>query len=374
MAFWDKWRKQPKEEEQGAAADAPEQEAAEVAGQTAPAEAAEVAGSASGGEIPEGEEAAGGEPLEPALAGETGEAEPKEEKKKPSLWQRLKKFYMGDIFGSSITEADEEFFEELEERLILADVGASTAMQAVEKLRKRMNQEGISGQEAIQVTLRQILAECLTMEHQDLDLSTRPSVILVIGVNGVGKTTSIGKLAARLKGEGKRVLLCAGDTFRAAAADQLEIWANRAGCELVRQHEGADPGAVLFDALQAAKARGVDVVICDTAGRLHNKSNLMAELGKLRKIIDREVPEAALEVLLVLDATTGQNGLIQAKQFQETAGCTGIILTKLDGTAKGGIVIAIARELGVPVKFVGLGEGIDDLQPFDAREYVNAII
>ena len=374
MAFWDKWRKQPKEEEQGAAADAPEQEAAEVAGQTAPAEAAEVAGSASGGEIPEGEEAAGGEPLEPALAGETGEAEPKEEKKKPSLWQRLKKFYMGDIFGSSITEADEEFFEELEERLILADVGASTAMQAVEKLRKRMNQEGISGQEAIQVTLRQILAECLTMEHQDLDLSTRPSVILVIGVNGVGKTTSIGKLAARLKGEGKRVLLCAGDTFRAAAADQLEIWANRAGCELVRQHEGADPGAVLFDALQAAKARGVDVVICDTAGRLHNKSNLMAELGKLRKIIDREVPEAALEVLLVLDATTGQNGLIQAKQFQETAGCTGIILTKLDGTAKGGIVIAIAQELGVPVKFVGLGEGIDDLQPFDAKEYVNAII
>ena len=374
MAFWDKWRKQPKEEEQGAAADAPEQEAAEVAGQTAPAEAAEVAGSASGGEIPEGEEAAGGEPLEPALAGETGEAEPKEEKKKPSLWQRLKKFYMGDIFGSSITEADEEFFEELEERLILADVGASTAMQAVEKLRKRMNQEGISGQEAIQVTLRQILAECLTMEHQDLDLSTRPSVILVIGVNGVGKTTSIGKLAARLKGEGKRVLLCAGDTFRAAAADQLEIWADRAGCELVRQHEGADPGAVLFDALQAAKARGVDVVICDTAGRLHNKSNLMAELGKLRKIIDREVPEAALEVLLVLDATTGQNGLIQAKQFQETAGCTGIILTKLDGTAKGGIVIAIAQELGVPVKFVGLGEGIDDLQPFDAKEYVNAII
>ena len=374
MAFWDKWRKQPKEEEQGAAADAPEQEAAEVAGQTAPAEAAEVAGSASGGEIPEGEEAAGGEPLEPALAGETGEAEPKEEKKKPSLWQRLKKFYMGDIFGSSITEADEEFFEELEERLILADVGASTAMRAVEKLRKRMNQEGISGQEAIQVTLRQILAECLTMEHQDLDLSTQPSVILVIGVNGVGKTTSIGKLAARLKGEGKRVLLCAGDTFRAAAADQLEIWANRAGCELVRQHEGADPGAVLFDALQAAKARGVDVVICDTAGRLHNKSNLMAELGKLRKIIDREVPEAALEVLLVLDATTGQNGLIQAKQFQETAGCTGIILTKLDGTAKGGIVIAIAQELGVPVKFVGLGEGIDDLQPFDAKEYVNAII
>ena len=373
MAFWDKWRKQPKEEEQSAAADRPVQEEARSAEAVEPMEEAEV--SLDGSAEVEAEEKAvdWGEAPEPAPVEETEEPAA-EEKKKPSLWQRLKKFYMGDIFGSSITEADEEFFEELEERLILADVGASTAMQAVEKLRKRMNQEGISGQEAIQVTLRQILAECLTMEHQDLDLSTQPSVILVIGVNGVGKTTSIGKLAARLKGEGKRVLLCAGDTFRAAAADQLEIWANRAGCELVRQHEGADPGAVLFDALQAAKARGVDVVICDTAGRLHNKSNLMAELGKLRKIIDREVPEAALEVLLVLDATTGQNGLIQAKQFQETAGCTGIILTKLDGTAKGGIVIAIAQELGVPVKFVGLGEGIDDLQPFDAKEYVNAII
>ena len=375
MAFWDKWRKQPKDEEQSAAADLPEREEAQVPEQAAPEETAEAAEDTTGMEHAlETETATEEAPPEQAPAETAEEENPAKEKKKPSLWQRLKKFYMGDIFGSSITEADEEFFEELEERLILADVGASTAMQAVEKLRKRMNQEGISGQEAIQVTLRQILAECLTMEHQDLDLSTQPSVILVIGVNGVGKTTSIGKLAARLKGEGKRVLLCAGDTFRAAAADQLEIWANRAGCELVRQHEGADPGAVLFDALQAAKAREVDVVICDTAGRLHNKSNLMAELGKLRKIIDREVPEAALEVLLVLDATTGQNGLIQAKQFQETAGCTGIILTKLDGTAKGGIVIAIARELGVPVKFVGLGEGIGDLQPFDAKEYVNAII
>ena len=375
MAFWDKWRKQPKDEEQSAAADLPEQEEAQAPEQAAPEETAEAAEDTTGMEHAlETETAAEEAPPEQAPAETAEEENAAKEKKKPSLWQRLKKFYMGDIFGSSITEADEEFFEELEERLILADVGASTAMQAVEKLRKRMNQEGISGQEAIQVTLRQILAECLTMEHQDLDLSTQPSVILVIGVNGVGKTTSIGKLAARLKGEGKRVLLCAADTFRAAAADQLEIWAGRAGCELIRQHEGADPGSVLFDALQAAKARGVDVVICDTAGRLHNKANLMAELGKLRKIIDRETPDASLEVLLVLDATTGQNGLIQAKQFQETAGCTGIILTKLDGTAKGGIVIAIARELGVPVKFVGLGEGIGDLQPFDAREYVNAII
>ena len=231
-----------------------------------------------------------------------------------------------------------------------------------------MIEDKTAGQEPVKAALREILAEALTMEGQELDLSTRPSVVLVIGVNGVGKTTSIGKLAARLRKRGKRVLLCAGDTFRAAAADQLEIWAGRAGCEIVRQHEGADPGAVLFDALQAAKARNVDVVICDTAGRLHNKANLMAELAKLRKIIDREAPEAALETLLVLDATTGQNGLIQAKQFKETAGCTGIVLTKLDGTAKGGIVIAIAQELGVPVKFVGLGEGIDDLQPFDAKE------
>ena len=194
---------------------------------------------------------------------------------------------------------------------------------------------------------------------------------LFCGPRGVGKTTSIGKLAARLKGEGKKVLLCAGDTFRAAAADQLEIWANRAGVPIVRQHEGADPGAVLFDALQAAKARDVDVVLCDTAGRLHNKQNLMNELAKLRKIIDRELPEAGRETLLVLDATTGQNGLIQARSFKETAGLTGIVLTKLDGTAKGGIVIAIARELGVPVKFVGVGEGIDDLKPFDPEEFVN---
>ena len=220
----------------------------------------------------------------------------------------------------------------------------------------------------------EILAEKLSVGSSALDLSTRPSVVLVVGVNGVGKTTSIGKLANSLRQQGKRVLLCAGDTFRAAAADQLEIWANRSHCEIVRQKEGADPGAVLFDALQAARARGVDVVICDTAGRLHNKANLMAELAKLRKIIDRELPEAALEILLVLDATTGQNGLIQAKQFQEISGCTGIVLTKLDGTAKGGIVIAIAQELQVPVKLVGLGEGIDDMRPFDAKEYVEALI
>ena len=290
------------------------------------------------------------------------------------FWQKLKKIYMGDVFGSAISEADEAFFEDLEEMLILADVGMTTAGEAVKDLRQRMIEDKISGPEPVKACLREILAEKLSVGSSALDLSTRPSVVLVVGVNGVGKTTSIGKLANSLRQQGKRVLLCAGDTFRAAAADQLEIWANRSHCEIVRQKEGADPGAVLFDALQAARARGVDVVICDTAGRLHNKANLMAELAKLRKIIDRELPEAALEILLVLDATTGQNGLIQAKQFQEISGCTGIVLTKLDGTAKGGIVIAIAQELQVPVKLVGLGEGIDDMRPFDAKEYVEALI
>ena len=275
---------------------------------------------------------------------------------------------------SGFTEADEAFFEELEETLILADLGMNTALEAVEQLRHRARKEKLRDQEAVKSALREILAEMISVGDASLDLSTTPSVVLFIGVNGVGKTTSIGKVAHQLKNEGKRVLLCAADTFRAAAADQLEIWAERAGCELVRQHEGADPGAVLFDALQAAKARNVDVVLCDTAGRLHNKANLMAELTKLSRIIDRECPGAARETLLVLDATTGQNGLIQAKQFQQAAGVTGIVLTKLDGTAKGGIAIAIAKELDVPVKYAGVGEGIDDLKPFDAMDFAQALI
>ena len=326
------------------------------------------------------EEAAVAEEAQPERAGPEApapepETEPEPEKKKPSFWQRLKKISLADIFSIyTISEEDSAFFEDLEEMLIMADVGVETATAAVEELRQQMVSERLSGQEAIKDCLRRILAEKLQVGDQSLNLSTKPSVILVIGVNGVGKTTSIGKLADRLRRQGKRVLLCAGDTFRAAAADQLEIWAGRAQCELIRQHEGADPSAVLFDALQAAKARHVDVVICDTAGRLHNKSHLMAELAKMKRVIDRELPEAALETLLVLDATTGQNGLIQAKQFQETTGLTGIVLTKLDGTAKGGIVIAIAQALQVPVKFVGLGEGIDDLQPFDAKSYVDALI
>ena len=288
------------------------------------------------------------------------------------FFDKLKKI-TSNLF-SSFSEADEEFFEELEETLILADLGLDTAVEAVEKLRKRVKKEGLRGQDEVRQALREVLMEEMAVSDTALDLSTKPSVILFIGVNGVGKTTSIGKLGYQLKMEGKRVLFCAGDTFRAAAADQLEIWAQRAGCEIIRQHEGADPGAVLFDALQAAKARNVDVVLCDTAGRLHNKANLMAELSKLSKIIDRECPGAARETLLVLDATTGQNGLIQARQFKETAGLTGIVLTKLDGTAKGGIVVAIAKELGVSVKLAGVGEGIEDLKPFDSRSYVEAII
>ena len=288
------------------------------------------------------------------------------------FFDKLKKITT-NLFGG-FTEADEAFFEELEETLILADLGMDTALEAVEQLRQRVRKEKLRDQEEVKAALRDILVDMMDVGGTALDLSTTPSVVLFIGVNGVGKTTSIGKLGSRLKSEGKRVLFCAADTFRAAAADQLEIWSQRSDCELVRQHEGADPGAVLFDALQAAKARGVDVVLCDTAGRLHNKANLMAELSKLSKIIDRECPGCARETLLVLDATTGQNGLIQARTFKETAGLTGIVLTKLDGTAKGGIVIAIAKELGVPVKFAGVGEGIDDLRPFDARSYVEAII
>ena len=274
----------------------------------------------------------------------------------------------------SFDKLDDEFYDGLEEALILADIGAEAAVDTVAQLRKRVSQRLLTRAEEVKDALRDILRSKLEVGDSALVLEGKPAVVLVIGVNGVGKTTSIGKLAARLKAEGKKVLLCAGDTFRAAAADQLEIWAGRAGVDIVRQHEGADPGAVLFDALQAAKARGADVVLCDTAGRLHNKQNLMNELAKLRKIIDRECPDSSCETLLVLDATTGQNGLIQARTFKETAGLTGIILTKLEGTAKGGIVVAIAQELNVPVKFVGVGEGIDDLKPFDAKEFVQDMI
>ena len=282
------------------------------------------------------------------------------------FFKQLKEAWLASV---TFDKLDDEFYDQLEEALILADMGVESATDAVAKLRKKVKERLLTRADEVKDALRAILAEKLEVGDEALNLSTTPSIVLFIGVNGVGKTTSIGKLAAQLKAEGKKVLLCAGDTFRAAAADQLEIWANRAGVDIIRQNEGADPGSVLFDALQAAKARGVDVVLCDTAGRLHNKQNLMNELAKLRKIIARECPDSVCETLLVLDATTGQNGLVQARTFKETAGLTGIILTKLDGTAKGGIVVAIAQELQVPVKFVGVGEGINDLKPFDAKEF-----
>lgn len=272
------------------------------------------------------------------------------------------------------TELDDDFYDELEETLILSDLGVEAATEAVELLRSAAKKEKIKTVEEAKSALREILVQMLGCESSGLDFSKKPAVILVIGVNGVGKTTSIGKIANQLKAEGKNVLLCAADTFRAAAADQLEIWANRAGVDIVRQNEGADPAAVVFDAISAARSRKSDVILCDTAGRLHNKANLMNELEKISRVIQRELPDASREVLLVLDGTTGQNGLIQAKQFQEIAGVTGIVLTKLDGTAKGGVVVAVAKQLGIPVKFIGVGEGIDDLIPFDAKDFVEALI
>lgn len=275
---------------------------------------------------------------------------------------------------ASFTGANEEFYEELEETLILADIGVETSVAAVEKLREVTRKEGYRKGEDIKNALAEILCEVFTDGDNALKMDTKPSVILVIGVNGVGKTTTIGKLAAKLTDEGKKVLLCAGDTFRAAAAEQLTVWAERSNSDIVKHGEGSDPASVVFDGIQAAKARGVDVIICDTAGRLHNKSNLMSELAKISRIIDRELPESDRETLLVLDATTGQNGLIQAKQFQESAGITGIVLTKLDGTAKGGIALAICDQMKIPVKLVGVGEKVEDLIEFNGREFVEALL
>ena len=268
---------------------------------------------------------------------------------------------------------NEDFYDELEELLVLSDVGAATAERVVYLMRKKTWEDRYRHGDEARKGLIQVLTKLLDAGETTLKLDSKPSVILMVGVNGVGKTTTIGKLASQLKAQGKNVLLVAGDTFRAAAAEQLGIWAQRAGAELVRHEEGSDPASVVYDGICAAKARGTDVIIIDTAGRLHNKQNLMNELSKIRRIIDRELPEADVETLMVLDATTGQNGLIQAKQFLETSGLTGIVLTKLDGTAKGGIVFAIANELKLPVKFVGVGEGIDDLIPFEAETFVTAL-
>ncbi len=289
--------------------------------------------------------------------------------------EKTRKAVTGQIeqIFTNFRKADESFFEELEEMLILGDIGVETSMRAVDELRERTKAEKLQSAEEIREALEEILCKILNSHENSMNLNTKPSVVLVIGVNGVGKTTTIGKLAAKYASEGKRVLLCAADTFRAAAADQLEIWAGRAGVDIVRQSEGSDPAAVVFDACTAAKARNTDIVICDTAGRLHNKQNLMNELSKIERVIARELPDADRETLLVIDGTTGQNGLIQAKQFKEAASVSGIVLTKLDGTAKGGIVIAIAAELGIPVKFIGVGEQVDDLMPFEAEGFVKAL-
>lgn len=277
-----------------------------------------------------------------------------------------------DSMLKSFTKIDDELFEELEELLVMGDVGVPTAEKICEELKKRVKKEGIKNPNEIHRLLEETVSDMLR-GGEELDLSTTPSIILVIGVNGVGKTTTIGKLANHLTKQGKKVILAAGDTFRAAAIEQLEIWADRSHCEIIKQNEGSDPAAVIYDAISAAKARHSDVIICDTAGRLHNKKPLMDELAKINRIIDRELPDASKEKLLVLDATTGQNAVNQAEQFSLATGITGIVLTKLDGTAKGGVVLAIKEGLGIPVKYIGVGEQIDDLQPFDAEDFAKAL-
>lgn len=277
-----------------------------------------------------------------------------------------------DSMLKSFTKIDEELFEELEELLVMGDVGIATSQKICEELRKKVKKEGVTNPKEVHRLLEEIVAEMLE-GGQELNINTKPSVILVIGVNGVGKTTTIGKLANNLREDGKKVLLSAADTFRAAAIDQLEVWAERSGCDIIKQNEGSDPAAVVFDSIHAAKKRKADVIIADTAGRLHNKKHLMDELSKISRIIDRELPDADKEVLLVLDATTGQNAVNQAREFKNAAGITGIVLTKLDGTAKGGVVLSIKEELDVPVKYIGVGEQIDDLQPFNPQEFAKAL-
>lgn len=304
------------------------------------------------------------------------------EEKKVSLFDRLKqgltKAKQGitdriDDVLKSYTKVDEELLEELEEILITADVGVNTTMNIIDSLRDKIKSKGITDPMDVRDELKSIVEEILTNENSKLNVETSPTIILMVGVNGVGKTTTIGKLANRYKKEGKKVLLAAGDTFRAAAIEQLEVWSTRSNVDIIKHQEGADPGAVIFDAIKAAKARKVDLLICDTAGRLHNKTNLMNELGKVFKIVDREFPEAQKEVLLVVDATTGQNAVSQAKTFKEVADITGIVLTKLDGTAKGGVVLAVKSEVDVPVKLIGVGETVEDLQDFDAKAFSDAL-
>lgn len=278
-----------------------------------------------------------------------------------------------DLVINSFTKIDEEFFEELEEILIASDISFQTSQKICEDLRSEVKKHGYKDPKDIKIALRDMVEEIMS-GNNDISLSTKPSVILVLGVNGVGKTTSIGKLAYDFEKSGKKVLLAAADTFRAAAVEQLEIWADRANCAIVKQPEGSDPAAVVFDAISSAKAKNIDVIICDTAGRLHNKKNLMSELEKINRIIDRELPNSSKEILLVLDASTGQNGINQALEFKKILNLTGIILTKLDGTAKGGVAVSIKQELDLPIKYIGIGEGEEDLRPFNAREFANAIL
>lgn len=401
MGFFDKFRKKKHQEETDeellAQNEAEEIQPGEAADGDIPAEAGEDAPqqAAEAETAPEEPVTAPEEPEEPLQAAEAepepDESEPEEtpefpeeseeKPKKVGFFEKLKNGlkktkdgFMSklELLMNSFTKIDEDFFEELEETLILSDIGAETSMEICDKLRQAVKRTGATDPADVKQLLRGIIAEMLTGGNE-LRTDTKPSVIMVIGVNGAGKTTTIGKLAANLKSQGKKVIVAAADTFRAAAIDQLNVWTDRAGVDIVKHSEGSDPAAVVFDALSAAKARGADVVLCDTAGRLHNKKNLMEELKKIARVIDREVPDACVETLLVLDATTGQNAVNQAKLFSESAEITGIVLTKLDGTAKGGIIIPIKNELGIPVKLVGVGEKIDDLQPFIPEDYVQAL-
>ncbi len=370
MLFWKK--KKQKEE-----AEVEETEVKEIEEEKEPEEAFEES------EAEASEEAVIEETVLPQAEEETTEEEAEEEtEKKKGFFSRLRDGLgktrnaiadkVGEVF-KSFKKIDDDFYDELEEALILADIGAMTSAEIVERLRTRVSEKKLTEEEEVRQELRDIVCEILESDESELKLDTKPTVILVIGVNGVGKTTTIGKLASKLKAEGKEVVLAAADTFRAAAADQLEVWAERNKVRLVRLQEGADPAAVIFDGCVSARSRGSDVLICDTAGRLHNKKNLMDELQKIYRVIGRELPDARKEVLLVLDATTGQNAVNQAEEFNNAAGITGIVLTKLDGTAKGGIIINIREKLGIPVKFVGVGEGIDDLQVFNAKEFADAL-
>lgn len=394
MGFFDKFKKKNRQEEsedellsqQNAAEQEEPAETSDVAvagisgeqPEEQPQNAEELPAEAETEEVTEGAEEA--ESPEDISEQEDGE-EPEQSAKKPGFFEKLKnglkktkEGFMSkvELLMNSFTKIDEDFFEELEETLILSDIGAETSMEICDRLRAAVKRTGATDPADVKQLLREIIAEMLTGGNE-LKLETKPSVIMVIGVNGAGKTTTIGKLAANLKAQDKKVLVAAADTFRAAAIDQLNVWTDRAGVDIIKHTEGSDPAAVVFDALTAAKARGMDVVLCDTAGRLHNKKNLMEELKKIARVIDRELPGASVETLLVLDATTGQNAVNQAKLFSESAEITGIVLTKLDGTAKGGIIIPIKNELGIPVKLVGVGEKIDDLQPFVPADYVQAL-